>query len=52
LEDRGTFRILPNQYNDVPPGVKPMHIVPKYKIKDDGTYKTREVVLGNTDSWN
>jgi hypothetical protein len=52
LEDRGTFRILPNQYHDVPPGVKPMHIVPKYKIKDDGTYKTREVVLGNTDSWN
>lgn len=51
LETRGTFYVLLNQYHDLPMGVKPLHIVPKYKIKDDGTYKTRQVVLGNEDEW-
>jgi hypothetical protein len=51
LEDRGTFQQLPNGWNDLPPGIKPLRIVPKHKIKDDGTFKTRQVVLGNEEEW-
>ena len=52
LEQRGTFLDLPNQYDDLPQGAKVLHIITKFKIKDDGTYKAREVILGNHDNWN
>jgi len=51
LEDMDTFERLPGtvseQLSSLPDGVKPLHIWPIFKIKDDGTYKTREVVMGN-----
>jgi hypothetical protein len=35
------------QLRQLPHGIKPLHIWPIFKIKDDGTYKTHEVVMGN-----
>jgi len=51
LEEMDTFEELPGtvteQLQSLPVGVKPLHIWPIFKIKDDGTFKTREVVMGN-----